>query len=139
MQRILRIPVKNSMEDLLAWHYDKKGLFSVKSAYHVLDDGRKREQSGQQRESSSNSGGCYLSAGNYQKVLHRQGIGGPVQGVCVQVVLAWIPAVGHSGGMLLGIKEDCFELINEVSRTFSQSVTIYHKDLGHCWELVKCL
>ena len=42
--RILCIPIKQGMEDLLAWHYDKKGVFSVKSAYHVLDDGRTRDR-----------------------------------------------------------------------------------------------
>ena len=26
VQRILGIPIKNGMDDLLAWHYDKKGL-----------------------------------------------------------------------------------------------------------------
>jgi hypothetical protein len=36
VNRILEIPIKHDMEDLLAWHYDNKGLFSVKSAYHVL-------------------------------------------------------------------------------------------------------
>ena len=42
--RILCIPIKQGMEDLLAWHYVKKGVFSVKSAYHVLDDGRTRDR-----------------------------------------------------------------------------------------------
>ena len=53
--RILCIPVKQGMEDLLAWHYDKKGVFSVKSAYHVLDDGKTRDKIRQQGESSSSS------------------------------------------------------------------------------------
>jgi hypothetical protein len=30
--RILCIPVKQGMEDLLAWHYGKNGVFSVKLA-----------------------------------------------------------------------------------------------------------
>ena len=30
------------MDDLLAWHYDKKGIFSVKSNYHVLADDQRR-------------------------------------------------------------------------------------------------
>lgn len=37
-QNILAIPVHLDREDLVAWHFDKKGVFSVKSAYHVLDD-----------------------------------------------------------------------------------------------------
>jgi hypothetical protein len=42
VKRILAIPMKHDMDDLLAWHFDKKGVFSVKSAYHVLDDKRIR-------------------------------------------------------------------------------------------------
>ena len=55
MIRILRIPVKQDMEDLLAWHYDKKGIFSVKSAYHVLDDGRTRDRCRQHGEGSGST------------------------------------------------------------------------------------
>ena len=40
--RILGIPIKAGMDDLLAWHYDKKGIFSVKSNYHVLADDQRR-------------------------------------------------------------------------------------------------
>jgi hypothetical protein len=32
---ILSIPVHTELDDIVAWHYDKKGLFSVKSAYKV--------------------------------------------------------------------------------------------------------
>ena len=32
---IRTIPVHIEMDDMLAWHYDEKGLFSVKSAYKV--------------------------------------------------------------------------------------------------------
>jgi len=53
VNRILEIPIKHDMEDLLAWHYDNKGLFSVKSAYHVLDDRETRDSKRQQGESSS--------------------------------------------------------------------------------------
>jgi len=35
-KNILSIPLKNGMEDTLAWHFDPKGDFFVKSAYHVL-------------------------------------------------------------------------------------------------------
>ena len=34
-REILCIPVRADMEDWLAWHYDSKGQFSVKSAYRV--------------------------------------------------------------------------------------------------------
>jgi len=32
---ILRIPIDDRMEDWPAWHFDSKGLFSVKSAYKL--------------------------------------------------------------------------------------------------------
>ena len=64
----LGIPIKNDMEDLVAWHYDKKGLFSVKSAYHVLDDGRNREQSRQMGESSSSSGQIRPEGSDWKRI-----------------------------------------------------------------------
>jgi hypothetical protein len=35
---ILAIPVHVDREDTVAWHFDNNGMFSVKSAYHVLED-----------------------------------------------------------------------------------------------------
>ena len=32
--RILQIPITSGREDCVAWHYNRSGLFSVKSAYH---------------------------------------------------------------------------------------------------------
>jgi hypothetical protein len=32
--RILKIPITNGREDLVAWHLNRNGLFSVRSAYH---------------------------------------------------------------------------------------------------------
>lgn len=32
---ILAIPLRAGMEDFLSWHYDKRGFFSVKSAYQL--------------------------------------------------------------------------------------------------------
>jgi hypothetical protein len=54
--RILCIPVEQGMEDLLAWHYGKNGVFSVKSAYHVLGEGKTRDRCCQHGEGSSSSG-----------------------------------------------------------------------------------
>lgn len=42
---ILQIPIQEQTCDFLAWHYDKKGLFSVKSAYMVAVDNVVRESS----------------------------------------------------------------------------------------------
>jgi hypothetical protein len=35
VQTILSIPVHEDMDDLVGWHFDSKGKFSVKSAYKV--------------------------------------------------------------------------------------------------------
>jgi hypothetical protein len=32
--RILQIPIANGREDLVAWHHNRNGIFSVRSAYH---------------------------------------------------------------------------------------------------------
>jgi hypothetical protein len=32
--RILQIPITSGREDVVAWHYNRNGLFSVRSAYH---------------------------------------------------------------------------------------------------------
>ncbi len=53
---ILSIPVRTDMEDFAAWHYDTRGIFSVKSAYHVLEDQRERTSVRQTGEYSSGIG-----------------------------------------------------------------------------------
>jgi hypothetical protein len=40
---ILQIPIQEHKEDFIARHFDKKGIFSVKSAYKVAVDSRDRE------------------------------------------------------------------------------------------------
>ena len=45
---ILSIPTRPDHEDFVAWHFDPKGKFSVKSAYHVLVDDEERERLGKQ-------------------------------------------------------------------------------------------
>ena len=52
---ILSIPLIPGYEDFLAWHYDPRGVFSVKSAYHVLED-KREQQKGRQTGSSSTEG-----------------------------------------------------------------------------------
>jgi hypothetical protein len=32
------IPVQPGREDVIAWHFDNKGVFSDKSVYHTLHD-----------------------------------------------------------------------------------------------------
>lgn len=53
VKHILAIPIKQGGEDTIAWHFDKKGIFSVKSAYHVLEDNREQQQPKQGGSSSS--------------------------------------------------------------------------------------
>jgi len=35
--KILAIPIQPGQEDVIAWHFVKKEVFSVKSSYHVLE------------------------------------------------------------------------------------------------------
>ena len=43
-KHILSIPLKPGYEDSVAWHFDHRGVFSVKSGYHVLEDKREQEK-----------------------------------------------------------------------------------------------
>jgi len=35
VHQILQIPLSVGREDLVAWHYNQNGFFSVRSAYHI--------------------------------------------------------------------------------------------------------
>jgi hypothetical protein len=36
VQRILNIPLsRRGVEDVVSWHFNRNGIFSVKSAYHI--------------------------------------------------------------------------------------------------------
>lgn len=54
---ILAIPIRPHNEDHIAWHFDEKGCFSVKSAYHVLADAAERSSKTQQGETSAQGAG----------------------------------------------------------------------------------
>lgn len=41
---ILAIPTRPDQEDFVAWHFDPKGKFLAKSAYHVLVDEKREGQ-----------------------------------------------------------------------------------------------
>ena len=43
VKEIMLIPLREGHDDYVAWHFDSKGIFSVRSAYHVLDDQRERD------------------------------------------------------------------------------------------------
>jgi hypothetical protein len=49
---ILSIPLRDQDEDLVAWHFDSKGLFSVKSAYKVHVQMMKRNSTQQEGQGS---------------------------------------------------------------------------------------
>lgn len=53
---ILAIPVYADREDTLAWHYDKNGLFSVKSVYKLQRDITLRERNTNLMASGMNTG-----------------------------------------------------------------------------------
>jgi hypothetical protein len=52
---VLSTPAHHDLDDLVAWHYDNRGNFSVKSAYRVQNDHEKR--STRRGVASSSSGG----------------------------------------------------------------------------------
>lgn len=52
VQAILSIPISEHAGDFLAWHFDSKGIFSVKSAYKVHAEMLKMEVSRQGGQSS---------------------------------------------------------------------------------------
>jgi hypothetical protein len=49
----IAIPTHPACEDMVAWHFDPKGIFSVKSVYHVLEDNQELNCRSQHGESSS--------------------------------------------------------------------------------------
>ncbi|EAY97143.1 hypothetical protein OsI_19065 [Oryza sativa Indica Group] len=53
VRNILAIPLNMGSEDFAAWHFDPRGIFTVKSAYHTLEDQREHLASRQTGESSS--------------------------------------------------------------------------------------
>jgi hypothetical protein len=53
----MAILVKTNQDDVVAWHFDNKDTFSIKSAYHVLHDVREYEATRQQGSSSSSGPG----------------------------------------------------------------------------------
>jgi hypothetical protein len=50
---IMSIPIRAESEDFLAWHFDNKGQFSVKSAYKVHVEMVKRAEIHQEGQGSS--------------------------------------------------------------------------------------
>ena len=52
---ILTVPTRADRDDCIHWHFDRKGVFLVKSAYHVLEDREQRMKKQHQGEGSLSS------------------------------------------------------------------------------------
>lgn len=48
----------------------------------------------------------------------------------------WIPAIGRSGGILLGLKRDTFDIISFLRGQFFLGVEMVQKNVGFRWELI---
>jgi hypothetical protein len=49
VEEVRKIRLSDRAEDMLVWHYEKTGIFSLRSAYK-LPQAKKRETGGQQHE-----------------------------------------------------------------------------------------
>jgi hypothetical protein len=54
VSNILSIPIGEHMEDFVSWHFDSKGIFSVKSAYKIHVDMERRASVTQVGQGSTN-------------------------------------------------------------------------------------
>lgn len=63
--QILSIPIHVDMDDVIAWHYDTRGIFSVRSAYKVQ---RAHEKRISKRGTSSSSSGTELDNSMWKKL-----------------------------------------------------------------------
>ena len=63
MKDIMAIPVRSGHEDFVAWHYNAKGVFSMKSAYHVLDD---KKEFSTVRHRGESSGSREVTSGQFK-------------------------------------------------------------------------
>ena len=52
------------------------------------------------------------------------------------VVWHYIPAIGHSGGILVGARVDTFEVKHTDQGQYFCSMTLVQKTTGHSWELI---
>jgi hypothetical protein len=61
MQTILAIPVHEDMDDVVGWHFDSKGRFSVKSAYKVfIEDASNGQGSSSEHHGHLSAAGCFF-------------------------------------------------------------------------------
>jgi hypothetical protein len=69
---ILSIPTIFDRDDYIAWHFHKKGVFTVKSAYHVLEDRDQRLRRRQQGEGSSSNNSGETTARHWKNIWNFQ-------------------------------------------------------------------
>ena len=55
---------------------------------------------------------------------------------CHKVAWQWLPATGHSGGILLGVKEDTFEVDDMDRGEFFVSMSLTHRQSHLQWEVI---
>ncbi|KAJ1270085.1 hypothetical protein BS78_06G027900 [Paspalum vaginatum] len=77
------------MEDTLAWHFDNKGMFSVKSMYHVLEDKSERDHKKQIGGSSKQMDGELALEIEYSAQGHADEEGGHCFLKCKGVKQCW--------------------------------------------------
>jgi hypothetical protein len=53
---VLQLPLNENQPNLLAWHYDSKGIFSVKSTYKVCKEDKLRKRAHGSAQSNINGG-----------------------------------------------------------------------------------
>lgn len=53
---ILSLPVHKNRENVLAWHFEENGIFSVKSAYRACREDRLRRAEGGRAQGGSSQG-----------------------------------------------------------------------------------
>jgi hypothetical protein len=62
---VLSMPVSDSVDDFIAWHFDDKGLFSMKQAYKLKTQLVENEQRGGRSSSSMCAGGFDSGGKNF--------------------------------------------------------------------------
>lgn len=48
----------------------------------------------------------------------------------------WLPASGHSGGILVGAKADTFDIVTFDCGIFYASLVLAHRDLNKLWDVI---
>lgn len=50
--------------------------------------------------------------------------------------MEWLPASGHSGGILLGARLDVFDFVSFDSGNFFASMVLHHRVIDKSWEFI---